>query len=106
MSHDGEAPQAEEVGASVGVRIEAVAQSPRRRADQQAAEFSPGRRADFAAQLVEQLADRPLEELERDVAGEAVRDDDVRGSAQEVARLGVAREVERRSQRGARVPRA
>ena len=39
-----------------------------------------GRRRDLVAQRVEQLADRPLEQLERDVAGEAVGDDHIGGA--------------------------
>ena len=58
------------------------------------------------AELVEELADRPLEELQRDVAGEPVGHDDVGRAAEQVARLGVPEEVEpaRREQR--RAPRA
>ena len=43
---------------------------------------------------VEQIHDRPLEQLQRDVAREAVGDDHVGGAAQQVAALGVAGEVE------------
>ena len=39
------------------------------------------------AQRVEQILDRALEQLQRDVAGEAVGDDDVRGAAQQLAAL-------------------
>ena len=106
MGDDREAAEAQQVGAAVRVRVEAGAQPAGRRPDQQAAELSPRGRADLVAQLVEELLDRPLEQLQRDVAREPVGDDDVGGSAEQVARLGVAGEVEpaRRQQR--RAPRA
>ena len=72
----------------------ALAQPPGGRADEQPAEL-PGRgRGDLRAQRVEDGADRPLERLQRDVAGEAVGDDDVGGAREDVAALGVAPEVE------------
>ena len=40
MRDHGEAAQAEQVGAAVGVRIEPVAEPPRGRPDQQAAELA------------------------------------------------------------------
>ena len=46
------------------------------------------------AQLVEQILDRPLEQLQDDVPGEAVRDDDVGRAAQELTALQVAVEVQ------------
>ena len=48
----------------------------------------------------------PSSSLQRDVAGEAVGDDDVGGAAEEVAALGVALEVEVARARAARAPRA
>ena len=85
---DREAAEAQEVGASVCVGVEAGAQPAGGRTDQQAAELAPSGRPDLIAQLGEQLADRPLEELQRDVAGEAVGDDDV-GRASERSRASV-----------------
>src|SRR6266536_4104921 len=71
-----QAAQPEQIGAAVCVRIEAGTQAARRRPDQQAAELAGPRRRDLLPQRVEQLADRALEQLERDVAGESVGDDD------------------------------
>src|SRR5206468_462935 len=55
--------QAEEVRAAVGVGVELRAEPPCRRADERAAELAGHRRSDLAAQRVEQLHDRPLEQL-------------------------------------------
>ena len=56
--------------------------------------FPRGGRGDLLAEGIEELPDRPFEQLEGDVAGEAVGHDDIRGEAEQLARLGVAREVE------------
>src|SRR5581483_6916433 len=90
----GEAAEAEQVGAAVGVGVEPRAEAARGRPDQEAAELAPGRRGDLLAERVEELPDRALEELQREVAGEAAGDDDVGGAAEEVAPLGVAAEVD------------
>ncbi len=90
MRDHGEAAQTEQVRAAVGVRIEAGAQPAGRRPDQQAAELASGRRGDLLAEGVEQLGDRALQELQRQVAGESVGDDDVGRPPQQVAALGVA----------------
>ena len=74
--HD-EAAKAEEVAAAVRVRIEPCAKPSRGGADEQAAELASRRAADLRPQRLEDAADRALERLERDVAGEAVADDDV-----------------------------
>ena len=55
MRDHGEAAQAEQVGAAVGVRVEPVAKPPGRRPDQQAAELAGRRGGDLLAQRVEQL---------------------------------------------------
>ncbi len=52
--------------------------------------------SDLGAQGFEQLADRPFEQLEREVAGEAVGDDDVGRAPQEVPALSVSLEVDAR----------
>ena len=91
--HD-EPAQAEEVGAAVRVGVEALAQPPGGGTDEQSAEV-PGRvGGDLLSQRVEQSSDRPLDGLERDVAREAVGDEDVGGALEDVAALGVAAEVE------------
>src|SRR5918994_4421475 len=89
-----EAAQPEQVGASVRVRIELAAQPARRRPDQQPAQLPTRRRGDLFAERVEHRVDRPLEELERDVAREAVADDDVGRPGKQVPALGVAGELE------------
>src|SRR5688572_30248448 len=86
--------QAEEIGTSVGVGVEALAQMPRRRPDQEAADLPTSRRADLLADPFENSLDRALEQLEADVAGEAVTDDHVAGAIQQMAALDVAAEVE------------
>src|SRR5439155_25597181 len=90
----GEPAQAEQVGAAIRVRIEARAQTAGGRADQEPPELAPRGRRNLGAQRVEDVLDRPLEQLQRDVAGEAVGDDDVRRAAQQLAALDVALEVE------------
>src|SRR5262249_57182979 len=62
--------------------------------DQKRAELASGGRADLLTELVQELADRPFEELQRDVASEAVGHDDVRCATKEFARLGIAAEVD------------
>src|SRR5688572_26307211 len=89
-----EPAEPEEVGAAVGVRVEAVPKPTGGRPDQQPAELSPGGLGDLLAQRVEQLLDRPLQQLQGDVPGEAVGDDDVGREAQQLARLRVPLEVE------------
>src|SRR5947207_5165381 len=89
-----EPAQAEQVGAAVRVGIEAMAEPARRRADQQAAQLARRRRRDLCAEGVEDRADRPLEELQRDVAGEAVGHDDVGSAGEQVAPLAVSLEIE------------
>ena len=81
MRDHGEAAQAEQVGAAVGVRVEPRAQprappagSAGRRACRAASRRSPSRSASSTR------LDRPLEQLQRHVAGEAVADDDVGGA--------------------------
>ncbi len=65
------------------------------------------RGADLLAQQVEELLDPALEQLERDVAGEAVGDDDVGGAAEQVAGLGVPLEPDPLGLcAGARAPRS
>src|SRR5262245_8496471 len=86
--------QAEEVRAAVGVRVEPLAQTARRGPDQEAADLAASRGADLVADALEDRRDRALEELEADVAGEPVANDDVAGLAQDVPALDVAAEVE------------
>src|SRR5262249_27142078 len=91
---DGEPAQAEEVGASVGVRIEMLPQTPCRRPDERAAQL-PGRgRADLRAQPVERRPDGALEQLQRYVSGEAVGDDDVGCVSEQPAALDVSPEIQ------------
>src|SRR6476646_490863 len=54
-------------------------QAGRRRLDQRPARLAASGCGDLAAEPVERRPDRPLEELEHDVAREAVADDDVGG---------------------------
>src|SRR4051812_256289 len=89
-----EAAQAEQVGAAIGVRIEAMPEVPGSRADQETADLAASTRGYLGAQAVENRANRPFQGLEDDVAGEAVGDDHVGGAAQDVAPLAVALEVE------------
>src|SRR5206468_12427752 len=70
------------------------AEPSRGRADQEAAEASARRRSDLVVKPVHDRADRSLERLQGDVAGEAIGDDHVGGLRQQVAPLGVAAEVE------------
>src|SRR2546430_2929426 len=89
-----QATQTEEIRAAVGVGIEAVAEAPGGRADEQAAELPRRGGGDLGAKRVEEGADRALEGLENDVAGETVGDDDGVGAAEDVAALRVAAEVQ------------
>ncbi len=94
MRDHGQPPQPEQIGAAVGLGIESGAQSARGRADQQAAGLAPRRRRDLAAERVEHRLDRPLQQLQRHVAREAVADHDVRCPGEQVATFGVAGEAE------------
>src|SRR5213596_2489260 len=62
--------------------------------DQQAADLAARGGADLVADALEDRRDRAFEELEADVAGEPVADDDVAGSAEDVPALHIAAEVE------------
>src|SRR6185312_2358173 len=66
----GEAAQAEQVRAAVRLGIERRAEAPRRRADQKPTELPAPAGRDLVAERVEHGPDRPLEQLQRDVAGE------------------------------------
>src|SRR5262245_13726117 len=66
----------------------------RRGPDQEPSDLAARRRADLVADAFEDRRDRAFEELEADVSGEAVADDDVAGPAQDVPALDVAAEVE------------
>src|SRR3954465_7431983 len=68
--HD-EPAQSEQVGAAVGLGVEPRPEAARGRPDQRPAELPGHRRADLGPERVEELDDRPLEQLQRDVAGEA-----------------------------------
>ena len=94
MGDHGEPAQAEQVGAAVGVGVEAATHPAGGGADQQAADLSAAAGRDLFSQRFEDDCDRALEQLQDDVAGEAVADDDVGGTEQQVAALGVAAEVE------------
>src|SRR5436190_15176286 len=87
-----EAPQSQQVRAAVGVGIEALAHPARGRPDQEPTELPAGRGGDLRTKRVEQRLDRPLEELQADVAGEAVANDDVGGALEQLAALDVAAE--------------
>src|SRR5207247_7379751 len=60
----GEPLQAEQVGAAVGVRVELRPETARGRPDQEAPELSLRGRGDLLAERVQELLDRPLEELQ------------------------------------------
>src|SRR5205085_5719130 len=94
VGDDDEAAEAEQIGAAVGVGIEPPAEPIRRRPDQETAELAARRGRDLLAERVEERLDRPLEELQADVAGEAVGDDDVGGAGEELAALDVALEAQ------------
>ena len=89
---DDEAAQPQQVSAAVRLRIEARAEPPRGRPDQQSAELAARRPLDLGPQAVKHREDRALEQLQRDIAGEAVGDDDVRRALQQPAALDVALE--------------
>ena len=89
-----EAAQPKEVGAAVGLGVEAAAKAASGRPDEQSAHAAAAARDDFLAEGIEHGRDRPLRQLEHHVPGEAVADDDVRGAEQEVAALRVAAEVQ------------
>src|SRR5687768_6129564 len=90
---DHDAAQSEQVGAAIRLGIESLAKVPRGGADEETADLSAGRAVDLVAERVEQRADRALHQLERDVAGEAVRDDDLSGALEQRAALDVALEI-------------
>ena len=94
MGDHGEAAEAEQIGTAVRLGIEPLAEPPRRGADEQAADPPPPGGDDLLTQLLEHGLDRALHQLEDDVAGEAVADDDVRGALEQPAALDVAGEVE------------
>ena len=89
-----EPAQPEQIRAAVRVGIEALPEPAGGRPDEEAADPAAAARGDLLAQGVEDGRDRSLRQLESDVAGEAVADDDVCGAAEEVAALRVAAEVE------------
>ena len=72
-----EAAQPEQICTAVGVGVEALPQAARGGPDQKPAELAARSRDDLLPQGVEQRLDRALEQLQADVAGEAVRDDNV-----------------------------
>ena len=90
-----EPAQSEEVATPCGLRIEARPQLPRRRPDEEAADLAAHAGAELGAERAEQRPDRPLERLQRDVAGEAVADDDVADALEQLPALDVALEAER-----------
>src|SRR5829696_7808304 len=89
-----EAAEAEQVRAAVRVRVERRAEPSGRRSDQETAELPARRRFDLLAQRVQHRLDRAFEQLQGDIAGEAVADDDVRGPGEQVPALGIAGELE------------
>ena len=96
MRLDRDRAQADQVRAAVGLGVDLVAQRAELRPQQQAAELAlPGRRGGLA-DLVEQPGAGALEQLEHDVAGEAVGDDDVDRAERDVAALDVAGEAQAR----------
>ena len=72
MGDHRQTPEPEEVRAPVGVRIEPAPQTPRGGPDEQPAELPARRGGDLLAERVEELLDRPLEQLQGDVPGEPV----------------------------------
>ena len=89
---DRDRPQPDQVRAAVGLGIDLVAQRPQLGPQQQAAQLALPRRRGGLADLVEQPGARALEQLEHDVAREAVGDDDVDRAERHVAALDVAGE--------------
>ena len=67
VGDDDEPAQAEEIGAAVRLRIEALAETACARPDENAADLPAERRPDLGPKDVEDAPDRPLERLERDV---------------------------------------
>src|SRR6266496_472298 len=92
MSDDGEPAQPQQVGAAVGVGIETVSQMTGCGPDHEPADFAASGGADLLAQPLHQRRNRPLQELQADVAREAVADDDVTRVAQEMAAFDVPSE--------------
>ncbi len=82
--------KSEQVRTAVGVGVEALPEPARGRSNQQAAELASRGRGDLRADALEDRPDRPFDQLEGDVAREAVRDDDVAAAQEEIASLGVA----------------
>src|SRR6266545_4609010 len=104
VSDDGQAPQAQQVRPAVRVGVEALAEVTGGRPDQKPAHLPARRGADLVAHSLEERLDRPLEQLQADVAGEAVAHDDVGSGSQEVAALDVAGEAKiARRQQGMRL---
>ena len=87
-----DAGDAEQRRAAVLGVVDAAPEMPQRAARQQRADpHGDGARQLFAQQTLDHV-DEPLADLQRDVAGEAVADDDVGLAAVDVARLDVADE--------------
>src|ERR671911_490785 len=89
-----EASEPEEVRAAVGVGVEPAPETACRGPDEQPTELAAGGGGDLLAERVEQLLDRPLEQLQGDVAREAVGDDDVGREAKQLPSLRVPLEVQ------------
>src|SRR5205823_77162 len=96
---DGQAAEAEQVRAAVRVGVEALPQPSGSGTDEEPADGAARIGGDLLAECVEQRGDRPLEELERDVPGEAVGDDDV-GRAAAFAPASISTDGPRRAGMG------
>ena len=94
VRHDAELAQSEQHGAALLLRVDLVAQRPQRRAQQPAAELSARGRIAASRTAPSSADDVALHDLQRDVAGEAVRDDHVRHPGADREALDVADEVQ------------
>src|SRR5207247_3211406 len=90
----GQSAETEQIRTAVGVRVEPLAEPARPRADEQSADLAAKRGGDLFTEGLEQALDRALEQLQRDVSGEAVGDNHVAGAHEQVATLRVASEVQ------------
>ena len=96
VTDDAEAVEAEERRAAVLGVVDAPAEAAERLARQQVADARAERRRQLVVQQALDRLDQPFADLQRDVAGEAVADDDVDVAGVDVAPLDVADEVDRR----------
>jgi len=92
---DAETTQPEQVGATLQLRVDLRAKAAERGPQQQAPSLARGEDSAASADGAEDRLGHALHQLQRDVAGEPVGDDDVSGTAGHVVALDVADELER-----------